>query len=39
MSIEKSSKFTIKFLGDMFTDVHEDDDHEIMPSSINVNEH
>jgi hypothetical protein len=23
----------------MFTDVHEDDDHEIMPSSINVNEH
>jgi hypothetical protein len=39
MCLEKSSKSTFKFLGDMFTNVHEDDDDEIMPWSINVNEH
>jgi hypothetical protein len=39
MCLQKSSKSTFKLLGDMFTNAHEDDDHEIMPWSINVNEH
>jgi hypothetical protein len=36
MCLEKSSKSTFKFLGDMFTNVHENDHHEIMPWSIDV---
>jgi len=39
MCLEKFSNFTFKFLCDMFTNVHEDDYHEIMPWSVNLNEH
>jgi len=39
MCFQKSSKSTFKFLGDVFTNLHEDDNHEIISWSIDVNEH